>query len=266
MVTKDSQSRVAALVHYSAALLAWLGIWGVAVRLDLFGNSLLPGPCEVMRGMMSPRVVQVYVRQGLGQTFFWSTLAWAGGIFLTILLGHLLRDRTGPRRVVELALAAGRSLPSVIAVPLFAAAFGFGRVSASFCAMFLVVCYSAPVYVERVGSNLAEKEKLVECLGLNSMQRFLLIGLPGAGAALEAIAVQSFGIALVVTVAAEMILSFSNSVGNWVAELTWLLRMVEVYALVGYLVVGTLTVNLFASLLPRMLRLPARALLGKIDD
>jgi ABC-type nitrate/sulfonate/bicarbonate transport system permease component len=92
----------------------------------------------------------------------------------------------------------------------------------------------------------------------------LLIALPGVAQAWKAIALQSFGIALVVTVAAEMILSFSGSIGDEVAKMAWLLRMTDVYALVGWLFIWAVVVKYFVDQLPMVLEWPSRRIMEEV--
>jgi ABC-type nitrate/sulfonate/bicarbonate transport system permease component len=99
---------------------------------------------------------------------------------------------------------------------------------------------------------------VAEALGLTSLSRFRFVVLPAVGRALGGIAVQSYGIGLVVTVAGEMLLSISGSAGYRIAELAWLIRMAELYATVCWLVIGSLLLALGVSRAPRLLVLPAR--------
>jgi ABC-type nitrate/sulfonate/bicarbonate transport system permease component len=207
-----------------------------------------------------------------GSTFFalalrpfgWALAAWVVGILATILIGSASQRSALAAAIFGIPLAIGRTLPSVIAVPLFAVVSGHDRWSTFTCASFLAACYSAPAFTASLAETLRLRSLASACLGLSPRQEFALVSLPGVGQSLQGISIQSFGIALVVTVAGEMILGLQGSAGERIAEWSWLLRMREVYALVVWLVVGTLVTEHLAALIPRLLRVPAHLHLQRL--
>jgi ABC-type nitrate/sulfonate/bicarbonate transport system permease component len=229
------------------------------IGLDL--ATVLPPPIEVVIAMAEQgrAVLLLAIRP-----FAWALGAWLVGILATILTGTLSLRSPTAGAVFSVPLAIGRTLPSVIAVPLFAVVAGHDRWSTFACASFLATCYSAPAFNESLAETLRLRRLAAECLGLTPRQEFSLVSLPGVGQSLQGISIQSFGIALVVTIAGEMILGLQGSAGERIAEWSWLLRMREVYALVVWLVIGTLLTERIAGLIPRLLRVPARLHLQRL--
>jgi ABC-type nitrate/sulfonate/bicarbonate transport system permease component len=247
-------------VQFLFVVVFWIAAWQYTVLwLDL--STVLPPPTDVAvaMGEQGREVLLLAVRP-----VAWALGAWLLGIIATILAGTLSLRSSIAGAILSVPLAIGRTLPSVIAVPLFAVVAGHDRWSTFSCAAFLATSYSAPAFKE----SLAETHKLrrvaAECLGLTPRQEFALVSLPGVGQSLQGISIQSFGIALVVTIAGEMILGLQGSAGERIAEWSWLLRMREVYALVVWLVVGTLVTERLAGLIPRVLRIPGRLLFDRL--
>jgi len=246
------------VVAYVLSFLVLVLLWHVSVREARFGPTLVPTPRLVFDQMFSTSFLRENVRIHLVNTFGWAIISWIGGMFLTALLSLLSERIPLLRHPVVLITLGARTLPSVVAVPIFGALFGIERTSVFLCATFLVGSYSYPALDLAVRSSNETRRTLTEALGLRWWQSAVHIVLPGIGAVLQAISIQSFGIALVVTVAGEMILSIENTVGYEVAQLSWLQRMTEVYAFVGWFFLGSATVLFITLVSSRLLTLPAR--------
>jgi ABC-type nitrate/sulfonate/bicarbonate transport system permease component len=240
------------------SLVVWLSAWEIFVRGGVLMSSVLPAPDSVIATMFSSSFYRNTGRTAILATFSWTLLAWLSGTGLGLLLVAAALRLKFVTQSLAFVFLAGRSLPSVVAIPIFAAALGIGRSTGFLCAVFLCVCYSVPTLEESMSSTAASKRVLREALGLGGWQALWLVTMPGIGRAVRAIGVQSFGIALVVTVAGEMILSLENTVGDQVAKLAWLVRMVEVYALVGWLVICSMGLNVATYVLPHLFTYPAK--------
>jgi ABC-type nitrate/sulfonate/bicarbonate transport system permease component len=249
-----------------AWLIGWLLAWEMLARSGVLISSVLPAPDAILRTMFSPNFFRATGGIAIAQTFSWTILAWLCGTSLGLFLVAIALRFEFLSQSLAFVFLAGRALPSVIAIPLFAAALGMGRTTGLVCAVFLCVCYSVPTLEESMRATVASKRVLREALGLDGWQAFWLVIMPGIGRAVRAIGVQSFGIALVVTVAGEMILSLENTVGDQVAKLAWLVRMVEVYALVGWLIVCSMALNVATYVLPHLFTLPARRIASRMAN
>ncbi|MGE5648300.1 MAG: hypothetical protein ACM336_21180 [Acidobacteriota bacterium] len=256
MATVRTDLRVAVVVLVS--LVGWLTVWEALVRSHVLVSSVLPSPSTIVKTMFEPRFHQDVGGSAIASTFGWTIGAWVLGTCIGLALVAIGLRLKFVSHSLAFVLLAGRTLPSVIAIPIFAAGMGIGRRTGFACAAFLCVCYCVPTLDESMKSVAASRRVLRDALGLGGWQAFWLVVFPGIGRAVRAIGVQSFGIALVVTVAGEMLLSIDRTVGAEVANLAWLVRMVEVYALVGWLILCSIAFNIATYLLPHILAFPAK--------
>lgn len=233
-------------------------------RTRLVSPALLPPMDLVLVRMFRPDVLMKYAVSMVPLTFAWALGAWIIGLGATGLLAAACQKSPSLSAILGMAFVGGRVLPSVIAVPLFVTLFGSSRITAAICCCFLVMAYSHPTFEEGLRALARTREAIREVVTLSRGHELLLIALPGVAQAWKAIALQSFGIALVVTVAAEMILSFSGSIGDEVAKMAWLLRMTDVYALVGWLFIWAVVVKYFVDQLPMVLEWPSRRIMEEV--
>ncbi len=238
-------------------VILWLVLWFVVVRATKVPASVLPPPEAVIKTMFSKDFIASYAISAVPSTVEWAFGAWLLGTVTGLVSVFVALKIELLKPAFSFPLLTGRCLPSVLAIPLFAAVMGLGRESVFACAVFLTICYSVPALEESIRSVAGTRSALREALGLNAIDTFILILAPGIGRAVRAIGVQSLGIGIVVTVAGEMILSLEGTLGRRVADLMWLLRMTEVYALVAWLVVGSILANAAAGAIPKLLTLPA---------
>ena len=215
-------------------LLIWFTLWELISYFQLISPMLLPAPHKIISNMIRLDFIDGFVNNTLPNTFFWVLIAWIIGILCASLFALVSIHSVKVTAFLKVLFISGRALPSVIAIPLFAAIMGFDRLTTVVCAIFLVVCYSEPSIQESLRSINTTRKALLETVPLSKLHSFILIILPGIANTLRAISTQSFGIALVVTIAGEMILALSNSVGNEVARMAWLLRMVDLYSMIGW--------------------------------
>jgi ABC-type nitrate/sulfonate/bicarbonate transport system permease component len=238
-------------------LIFWLIFWEFLVRAGFIAGAMLPRPSLVLAIMLDREFIKNYILDGVLASFAWAGLAWGAGLVCTLLMVTVVYRWKIAREPFDLLFLVGRTLPSVIAMPIFAAAIGIGRGSSLVCASFLAISYSVPSFGESYYSFGRARTTVREALGLTGMSEFLLVSLPAVGSAFRAVAVQAFGIALVVTVAGEMIFSLSGTAGQRVSELSLLLRMREVYALVGWMILGSVALMVIAESLPGLFLLPS---------
>lgn len=252
------------LVILMLSSLLWLGIWEGLVFVGILKGAVLPAPHVILVKMVSGAFLNDFAADAISQTFAWTALAWMVGTLLAIVLVLVAISCPIIRVSLTVPLLAGRTLPSVVAVPLFAAVIGIGRGAGFLCALYLCICYSLPTLEDSMKTTMASRRVLREALGLKGWRSVLFITIPGIGRAVRATGIQSFGIALVVTVAAEMILPLRNTAGDKVADLAWLLRMVEVYALVGWLVICSMIFNVATHIVPHLCTVPAKILVSRL--
>ena len=257
-VGKEFRSRALGVLEWILGTSLILVLWEALASSNSGGFSLLPRVEEIGRVMVSRSFLSGPGLRGVGRTVEWAISGWGGGLLVTLGAAGLCGRTPILRRSVDFVFIAGRSLPSVVAIPIFAASLGTGRQSTSVCTVFLVAAYSYPSFMATLEESFRASGTVAEALGLTSLSRFRFVVLPAVGRALGGIAVQSYGIGLVVTVAGEMLLSISGSAGYRIAELAWLIRMAELYATVCWLVIGSLLLALGVSRAPRLLVLPAR--------
>jgi ABC-type nitrate/sulfonate/bicarbonate transport system permease component len=242
------------------SIFAWIVLWAIASHSHFFSSELLPPPEIVIQKMFNSDFLSTYTFSSVPRTFFWVLSAWILGLVFAAIVSALAIISRWISAWVEVLFIAGRSLPSVIAIPLFATIMGIERSTVAICTAFLVVCYSEPSFQESFHAIRRARNALKEALNLSLKQEIMFVILPGAAHAWKAIAVQSFGIALVVTVAGEMILSFTHTVGWDVSQMAWLLKMVDMYAIVGWLIVWAFLIKRTTDALPLLLETPGRFL------
>lgn len=245
-------------LRFSYAILFWLAIWGVLNYSAIISTSLVPSPTQVISKMLSREFLFGYVLSSLPSTFAWVLSSWGLGLFCSFLLSLLPLRMHMISSALDVLFVSGRTLPSVIAIPLFAAIMGSGRLTAAACTVFMVICYSESSFLESHQGLKRTRAAIKETTKLSWQQEIIIIVLPGAMHAWRAIALQSFGIALVVTVAGEMLLSFQNSVGNDVADMIWLMRMADLYAMVAWLIVLALIIKRATHFIPELFKIPAK--------
>ena len=249
------------LYRYCIVFLLWMLFWALLSHSALVSSALLPSPERVIARMFDLQFILTYVFNSLPKTFFWVLGSWCTGLLLTAFLSVFAAISRTVSCGLDLVFVAGRALPSVVAIPLFAAVLGSDRMTVAACTTFMVICYSEASFRESISSINKMRNILKETLDISMIQEMLIIVLPGAAHAWRAIAVQSFGIALVVTVAGEMILSFYKTVGDEVSQKAWLLNMVDLYAMVGWLVIWALIIKRITSLLPYLLETPGKIMI-----
>lgn len=256
--------RIAALLTLVIPVLAWLFFWEILVYSSLLKSSVLPTPTLTIKTMFARESLRI-IAGPLVRTFSWTLIALIVGIglgFTFVIIGNrfqLLSNLLSP------IFVAGRTLPSVIAIPIFATTFGIDRNTVSICSIFLCLSYSFPTLEQSVRSTLVARRTFRNTLGLTALQSFWVVLLPGMASAIRAIGVQSLGIALVVTLAGEMILSLENSLGRQVAEFAWLLQMAQVYAIVGWLLILSSVLNSVTYALPTLFSIPAKRLITNLE-
>jgi len=246
-------------------LFIWFIIWELISYFQLISPMLLPAPHKIISNMIRLDFLAGFVSNNLPITFFWVLIAWVIGIISSSIFALVSLHSVSITAFFNVIFIAGRALPSVIAIPLFAAIMGFDRLTTFVCATFLVVCYSEPSIQESLRSINTTRKALLETVPLSKVHSFILIILPGIAKTLRAISTQSFGIALVVTIAGEMILALSNSVGNEVAQMAWLLRMVDLYSMIGWLISCALITMYITEFLPKFFEIPAYYTIKKLN-
>ncbi len=246
------------------SVLCWVLIWALFSHSTIVSQSLLPPPEKVLLRMVEIGFIHSHIVTGMFETFSWVVFSWIIGLLVSLFIGALSIKCRWVNYFLSILFIGGRALPSVIAVPLFAAIMGIERASAAACSIFLVMCYSESSFRESLNAISKSRKAIKSALALSLKHEFIFIVLPGAARTWRAIAVQSFGIALVVMVAGEMILSFSNSVGDDVAQMMWLLKMVDLYAIVGWLVIWAIVINCITSALPSVMEWPGQRILAQL--
>jgi len=253
-----THNRVKSIARFSLAIITWLLVWAMLSYSGIVSSALLPPPDIVIARMFNSNFIIVYVLSSLLRTFAWVWSSWVIGLIFSALLAWLALHIRFVPSALEVLFVSGRALPSVIAIPLFAAVMGSGRFTVAACTVFLVICYSELSFQESLQALSRTRRAMEETFKFSKYQELLLIILPGLAHAWKAIAVQSFGIALVVTVAGEMILSFQNTVGYDVAQKAWLLNMIDLYAIVGWLIILSLLIKRATDFLPELFEFPGR--------
>lgn len=246
------------------AALVLLAGWALISHFSTYAQSLLPPPERVISRMFERDFASTYALIVIPNSLAWVLLAWALGFALTGFLSIASRSSPFIKSMLDLLFIGGRTLPSVIAVPLFAAILGLDRGSAICCSVFLVISYSHPAFEESLGTLAQTKSSIREAIGLSKFHEFVMVILPGVASAWKAISVQSLGIALVVSIAGEMILSFPNSVGDEVSDMIWLNRTVDLYSVICWLVISVGLIRWGVELIPGLFELPGRRLVRRI--
>ncbi len=167
-------------------------------------------------------------------------IATVAGVAIGLLLGGYrpVRNSLGP------FVDGIRSMPATALFPAFLIAFGVGDAAKIAVAAFVCTWAIAIVTADAVATTGATKQFLLRLHGTSTLQRFvdgfLMPALPSVLGAVRAAA----GLALVVTVAVEMIVGTKVGLGQTIYEAQVTYRISLMYAAIGMSALAGVVLNL----------------------
>lgn len=245
----------------AGAAAAWIVAWQIISMLVPGGHSILPGPAQVARALTRV-AAQPANLHAVVETFVWVTLAWVVGVLIAVTLSALcswipIQIFISPPSIV------GRTLPSVVVIPLVAGVAGISRLSTFSAATFIVVSYALPLTISSYRELQETWSSLTVGLQMSQRQALLLVQLPGMGQMVSIVAAQTLGLALVVTLAGEMLLA-QGGIGQAISDLTWVLRMSEAYGFVVILVLFSMLGLALVRALATLAVAPGRRMVRRV--
>jgi ABC-type nitrate/sulfonate/bicarbonate transport system permease component len=227
----------ARLLCVAAGLVGFIGAWQLSVASGLASDLLLPPPTAVAATLVS-----------FGEsTRFWIDLAgttctWLAGVVIGTVLGGVLGLVVSFNAYVWAAVEPWieflRSLPSVVLVPIISIFLGVGLGSRLACATLVVFVLMVSSAGSAVRSTRASHLRLAVAWRATPWQRLTYFYFPATVSYLAIALRAAIPIALIVTVAAEMLVETDAGLGRILMESYAVFDMRKLYA--GVIVVGLL--------------------------
>ncbi|MFB0537711.1 MAG: ABC transporter permease [Anaerolineae bacterium] len=161
------------------ALLLFLGLWSLVVRLGDYAPFILPSPLQVYERFLtvvSDGSLWRHIRITLVEIFWGLAL----GLSLAISLGYLLAKSRLLERILSPYIVAFQAIPIIALAPLLVIWFGYGSLSKILtCALvvFFPVLINTIVGIRDVEQDLVD---LMRSLEANRWQTFIMLEVPAA--------------------------------------------------------------------------------------
>ena len=161
------------------ALLLFLGLWSLVVRLGDYAPFILPSPLQVygkFLTVVSDGTLWRHIRITLVEIFWGLAL----GLSLAISLGYLLAKSRLLERILSPYIVAFQAIPIIALAPLLVIWFGYGSLSKILtCALvvFFPVLINTIVGIRDVEQDLVD---LMRSLEANRWQTFIMLEVPAA--------------------------------------------------------------------------------------
>jgi sulfonate transport system permease protein len=236
MTTAERGRNVAGAV----VALALLAVWQGAIAVGVIDFEYVPMPTKVGTALVD-EVQSGTLLTALTHTTFAALTAWAAAVAVGGVLGTALGLSARGRAWAATSVDVLRTLPVIAFIPIAALLFGLSTTTE-----IVVAAWSAawPVVINTMGGVQAVHPRLNEVaavMHLTRRQRLVAIVLPAASALVLVGARLALALALVVTVAAEMIANPAG-IGYEIVQNQQALRPDAMFAYI--LVVGALGVVL----------------------
>jgi ABC-type nitrate/sulfonate/bicarbonate transport system permease component len=214
-----------------------LGFWQVAVSLGLVNDLLLPRPASVGQALVAL----------LGMPSFWldlraTVVTWLLGVVVGTLLGGAIGLVLGLNSYIWAAAEPWvefmRALPSVVLVPLISVFLGVGTRSRFACATLVVVLLMVSSAATAIRATRSSYLRLAISWRVTPLQLLWTFYLPATLSHLVVALRAAIPLALIVTVAADMLIATDAGIGRILMDSLAVFDTKKLYA--GVLVVGVL--------------------------
>ena len=190
------------------SILFFITLWYIASDQDWLGNALLASPSEVLetiQNTLSPNTDknQKFYLHAM-ETIKLATTAWVISLIAGILIGSLSKASSIISEPTELLMEFLRSIPPILAFPLFLVAFDFSQ--AAYTATILFGCLPIVILTTQRGISQINQEafyilKISNASNIIKHIAYFMEMLP----AIFLSARLSFSFALIITVVCEMV-------------------------------------------------------------
>lgn len=227
-------ARAACIVAGVAAV--FLG-WHFAVKAGWVSNLLLPPPSDVAAALAKMAETHAFWRD-----LFSTVVAWALGVILGTVIGGILGFVLGLNPYIWAAAEPWveflRALPSVVLVPLLSLFFGIGTNSRLACAALVVAVLMASSASTAIHSTRASYLRLAVAWRVPLWRIIVSFYFPATLSHLAVALRAAIPLALIVTVAADMLIATDAGIGRILMDSLAVFNTSKLYA--GVIVVGAL--------------------------
>lgn len=220
------------LLSQCAGVALGLASLQVASDLGLLAAVLIPSPRAVLRALPT-LLSEPDSRSALGNTLsVWLLVAAAGSIAAVVLASGLSRASW-----IEGLLTPWtgflRALPPIALFPVGLLLFGHGTRTIFLVAALCLALILLPILRASIRASSERYEDLIKILGLTRRQRLLVVILPSMIVELAGVARSTLTLALALTIAGEILIGGSRTVGRLFVESLELYRLEVAFALLS---------------------------------
>ncbi len=237
MVLYRQLSAKARLMSVLIGFMGFLCLWELAVDVGFVSSLLLPRPMAVAKVMVGLVANRIFWRDVAATVSTW-LLGVLIGTFAGGVLGLLLAFNPYVWASVEPWVEFLRSLPSVVLIPLVSLFFGIGASSRLACATLVVLVLMLSSAASAVRATRGSYLRLAVAWRATPLQTILHFYLPATLSYLAIALRAGIPLALIVTVAADMLIATDSGIGRILMDAYAVFDMQKLYA--GIFVVGLL--------------------------
>ena len=236
MLNKNLPTKIR-VVCIALGLVVLIFLWEIAIATNVVSSLLLPHPLAVCQAL----------GRLLGTSTFWRDIGstvttWVLGIAIGTMLGGPIGLGIAINRYIWAALEPWveflRALPSVVLVPIVSLILGVGATSRLACAalvVFLLMVSSASAAVRTTRSSYI---RLAIAWRATPTQRLVSFYFPSTLSHMAVALRAAIPLALIVTVAADMLIATDAGIGRILMDSAAVFDMNKLYA--GVIIVGLL--------------------------
>jgi NitT/TauT family transport system permease protein len=214
-----------------------LASWHFMVKVGWISSLLLPPPASVATAL-----VEMMQTRTFWSDLFSTVIAWLLGIILGTVIGGILGFTLGLNPYVWAAAEPWieflRALPSVVLVPLLSLFFGIGTNSRLACSTLVVAVLMASSASTAIHATRSSYLRLAIAWRASSLRTITSFYFPAALSHLAVALRAAIPLALIVTVAADMLIATDAGIGRILMDSLAVFDTSRLYA--GVIVVGVL--------------------------
>jgi NitT/TauT family transport system permease protein len=225
-------------------------IWELFPQTGLVNRILFPTFTDTVAAFVQ-LVSGGYWWDDLGKTMSAVAIAWVIGVCFGFVMGVVLGTSPYMRQAITPYAIAVQALPKVVLAPLLIGWLGFG--SESKIALAVIICFF-PVWIDTmVGLAMpgANEFKLMKSLKASRWQVFIKLQLPAALPLIMVGVKHALLLAFTGVIVAEILAASDGGLGKLTKEFASQLNMGLVYAVVGVVVILSITLVSIADVIER---------------
>lgn len=221
----------------AGGVVAVLALWQIAVVLGLISNLLLPAPASVAQAL-----VKLTKTQSFWLDLMTTVATWVLGVLVGTILGGALGLLLGLNSYVWAAAEPWveflRALPSVVLIPLVSIFLGVGAGSRFACSALVVILLMISSSATALHATRSSYMRLAIAWRATRLQMLQEFYLPATLSHLMVALRAAIPLALIVTVAADMLIATDTGIGRILMDSLAVFDTKKLYA--GVIVVGLL--------------------------